>query len=241
VESTLGQAREDLHKRILTFFRVHIRPIKDLGSITHEHASQEEIDEIHLENGVEEVHQVTNEEYASVPVVLMEGFLDIFDESFARVFPLIDVQGTTSKAIGDLLHPFVFINFPEVMRQIKHDSLEEKDKWDPLIVGMTDKFVFIIIDTRSVIKAWLNALVGIVCALSSRVFTRDGEGGHDPTIGIENIAGNISTDAVNGLSNQIVGSHQNGGEKQNGCTGPVVELEKGRVNVRFVSLVTGLD
>jgi len=127
------------------------------------------------------------------------------------------------------------------VRQIKHDSLEEKDKGDPLVVGMTDKLAFSIIETRSVIIAWLNTLVGIVFALSSRVSTGDGEGGHDPTIGIENIARNISTDAVNGLSDQIVGSDQNGGEKQNGCTGPVVELEKGRVNVRFVSLVTGLN
>jgi len=83
VESTLGQAGEDLHKGISTFFGVHIRPIKDLGSITHEHASQEDVDKIHLENGVEEVHQVTDEKNASVPIILMKRFLDVFDQSFA--------------------------------------------------------------------------------------------------------------------------------------------------------------
>ena len=90
-------------------------------------------------------------------------------------------------------------------------------------------------------KACLITLVPYQKTNDLKTLTWDWESWHNPAVSIENIAGNISTDAVNGLSNQIVGSHQNGGEKQNGCTGPVVELEKGRVNVRFVSLVTGLD
>ena len=90
----------------------------------------------------------------------MKRFLDIFDQSFflltdVQVFPLIDVQGMTSETICDLLHPLVFVHFPQVVRQIKHDSLEAKREGDPLVVGMAN----------NVSSTW------------------DGEGGCDPTVG----------------------------------------------------------
>lgn len=56
---------------------------KSLKLVCQLHTSQEDVDKIHLENGVEEVHQVTDEENASVPIILMKRFLDVFDQSFA--------------------------------------------------------------------------------------------------------------------------------------------------------------
>ena len=89
------------------------------------HTSQEQVDEIHLENGVEKVHQVTNEEHSGVPVVFVKRLLHIFHQSFAGVFPVVNVESTTSEAVGNFLHSLVFVHFPEIMGQIKHDSLEE--------------------------------------------------------------------------------------------------------------------
>ena len=86
-----------------------------------------------------------------------------------------------------------------------------------------------------------TALTWQISDLSGAIPAGDGEGGHNPTIGIQNISRNISTNAVNGLSDQTIGSDKDGGEKQNGGAGSVMQLEKGRINVRFVSLITSLD
>lgn len=63
------------------------------------------------------------------------------------------------------------------------------------------------------------------------ILTWHSECGHNPTISIEDISWKISGDAVNCVSNQIIGSHQNASNEQESARS---KKEK-RLNVKMVS------
>ena len=61
VEGALGHAGEDLHHGVRPVLVVHVDEVEHVRAVGHEHAAQEEIDEIHLTDDVHEVQHVAEE------------------------------------------------------------------------------------------------------------------------------------------------------------------------------------
>ena len=73
------------------------------------------------------------------------------------------------------------------------------------------------------------------------ILTRYRKCGHNPAIGIHNIAGDGATGAhaVNGLPDEVVGSDQDWGQEANAGSSAIVKFEKWRIYIGFVTLITG--
>uniref|UniRef100_A0A8D8WM60 Uncharacterized protein n=1 Tax=Cacopsylla melanoneura TaxID=428564 RepID=A0A8D8WM60_9HEMI len=69
-----------------------------------------------------------------------------------------------------------------------------------------------------------------------------GEGGGDPTVGVDHMAGDSTiVDAVNGVTNQIVGGNKNTGHEEYGSGDSVVTPENSIVDIGLLVQIAHLD
>ena len=87
----------------------------------------------------------------------------------------------------------------------------------------------------------LDAGVGVVDALLGARLGGHGEGGHDPAVGVEHIAGDVGRDAVDGVADEVVGRHEEAADEADGGRGAVVQLEDLGVDVSLAAAVTDLE
>lgn len=118
------------------------------------------------------------------------------------------------------------------MREIEEQSLEEQNKWHPLIIGVNHSIIGI--------SKGLHTLIGIVLTMNTAWFTWNRESGHNPAICIEHIARNGATDAINGGTNEIVGSNQKTTDEAKRGWRAIVQFEERRIDIRFGATVADL-
>ena len=68
-----------------------------------------------------------------------------------------------------------------------------------------------------------------------------GEGGHDPAVGVQDVARHAVVDAGDLGADQIIGGDENAADETESGGGPVVELEEGGLNLRLGAPVASLD
>lgn len=228
VEGTLGYSGENRHHRICSFRVLLIDEVENICAIGHEDTAEEEIEEVHLSNNIDEVKNITDEVLDSIHVVHSSGLPQVFHKFVAVVPECIigHVDGLGSQSIGYFVQFLVLKSFPQVVRDVEHDSLQEKDKGNPLVVSMEHSVSFLV----SFVSFWPHSWVGKVLSLFS-FRSRNAEGGHDPAVSIEDIARDGVIDAGDGGTDEIVGSDEEASDEEDGGGGAVVELEERGVDV----------
>ena len=152
MEGALCHAGEDLHHRVRAVLVIHVDEVEHVRAIGHEHAAQEEIDEIHLSDDVHEVQHVAEEIpeekkwsgyvmfnfsitvksnisgakdlLESISIVHAPGLPEVADEVLHGVPVGLGVEGLPAQPRGDLVHLLVLEHLPEVVREVEHHALQ---------------------------------------------------------------------------------------------------------------------
>ena len=152
MEGALGHPGEDLHHRVRAVLVIHVDEVEHVRAIGHEHAAQEEIDEIHLSDDVHEVQHVAEEIpeekkwsgyvmfnfsitvksdisgakdlLESISIVHAPGLPEVADEVLHGVPVGLGVEGLPAQPRGDLVHLLVLEHLPEVVREVEHHALQ---------------------------------------------------------------------------------------------------------------------
>merc|ERR1719381_187791 len=170
------------------------------------------VDEIDLTDDVDHIEQVAEEILECIGLMGAPSLPEIVDEILEGISPLVrvDRQRLASNTRGDLVNLFVLKGFPQGVRNVEHDTLEEEDKGNPLIVGV------------------YSLLPGL--RTKSRVSStcpRYTEGGHDPTVGVEQASRNsICSKAGDGRANEIIGSDEKAADEEESGRRSIVKLEE---------------
>ena len=73
------------------------------------------------------------------------------------------------------------------------------------------------------------------------LLTWNGEGGHDPAVGVQHVPGDAVVDAGDGGADQVIAGDQEARDEQDGRGGPVMQLEERGVDLCLGAPVASLD
>jgi len=229
VEGAFGYSGKYHHHGISSIVILFIDEVENVSTISHEDTAEEEIDEVHLPDDIDEVENVANEVLDGVHVVHAFSFIKILHQFVAAISEWIigDVDAFRPETVGDFVEFLVLECFPKVVRDVEHDALEEEDERDPLVVGVE----YVVALLVNVLRP--HAGVGVVLSLHTVLGRWDAESGHNPAVGVEDIAGDGVVDAGDGGADEIIGGDEEAADEEDGGGGAVVQLEERGVDVCF--------
>ena len=88
------------------------------------------------------------------------SFIEICCQVFAGFSLPFSVEGLASETGGDLVHLLVLECFPEVVRDVEHDPLQEQHEWHPLVVSVNLLITLLI-------SLWSNTLMRSVNTINT--------------------------------------------------------------------------
>ena len=126
----LGEYLSYLFLQIISRFTAH-----NIEAILEETSTEEDVHEIHLPEDVDQVQELTEDELGDVEVVSPVVFVEIIHNNFSRLLRtlLSRVQRWAVQILNEQRNFVSFPDFPEVMREIAAEGLEEEDEYDPLV------------------------------------------------------------------------------------------------------------
>jgi len=138
VERTFRDSGKHHHHGIGSCVILFVDEIENFSTVGHEDTAEEEVDEVHLTDHIDEVEHVADKVLDGVHVVhapslpqILHQFVAVISEG---IVGCVDAFGPES--VCDFVEFLVLESFPQVVRDVEHDTLKEEHEGDPLVVGM---------------------------------------------------------------------------------------------------------
>ena len=123
VKWAFGHSWENCHHWILSVLVLHVDEVEDVGTIRHEHAAQEKVDEIHLANDIDKVEKVAEEVLESIAVVHSSCLPKITDQMFGHFSFPIFIECFAPQSRCYFVHLLVLKDLPQIVGNIEHHAL----------------------------------------------------------------------------------------------------------------------
>ena len=225
VEGALGHPGEHPGHRVGPALLLHLNKGGRVDPVLGELVAEEAVGEEDLTDDVDQVETVGEEDVDGPAVVFSERLHQVAGQGFDSLLSVLFIEVEPGQASQQPPHLPILHRLEDVVREVEHDSLQEEDEGDPLVVGLVGDLVsLLVVLPHSGVDEGLAPL--------PRKMSGQGEGAHDEAVGVHDVLGDgpvvwvsvLDAGDVNPIPDILHTGHQDAANQEDDARHSIMEL-----------------